>query len=96
MKQVIPLSKQSKKAQREHHKKQRGSWYGLSPVTRTVASGKAYNRNKMKRAVSQMTRDTALLYSYNNWFLTFRDVCVDSWVGVSEPAGIWLRFGGPG
>lgn len=64
MKQVIPLSKQSKKAQREYHKKQRGSWYGLSPVTRTVPSGKAYNRNKMKRAVSQMTRDTAFCLSY--------------------------------
>lgn len=63
MKQVIPLSKQSKKAQREYHKKQRGSWYGLSPVTRTVPSGKVYNRNKMKRAVSQMTCDTALLHS---------------------------------
>ena len=49
MKQVIPLSKQSKKAQREYHKKQRGSWYGLSPVTRTVPSGKVYNRNKMNK-----------------------------------------------
>ena len=49
MTQFIPLNKQSKKAQREHHAKQRGSWYGLSPVTRTCPNGKAYDRNKAKR-----------------------------------------------
>ena len=49
MKRVIPLNKQSKKAQRERHKKRRGSWYGLSPVTRTVPSGKVYDRKRVKR-----------------------------------------------
>ena len=49
MKTVIPLSKQSKRAQKEFHAKQRGSWNGLSPVTRVVPSGKAYNRNQVKR-----------------------------------------------
>lgn len=49
MTQFIPLNKQSKKAQKEHHAKQRGSWYGLSPVTRTCPSGKVYDRNKVKR-----------------------------------------------
>ena len=49
MTQFAPLHKQSKKAQKEHHAKQRGSWYGLSPVTRTCPNGKAYNRNKTKR-----------------------------------------------
>jgi rare lipoprotein A (peptidoglycan hydrolase) len=48
MKQLVPLSKQSKKAQKAYHAKQRGSWYGLSPVTRTVPSGKVYNRKQMK------------------------------------------------
>lgn len=47
MKQPVPLKKQSKKAQREHHAKQRGSWYGISPVTRTVPNGKAYDRNRV-------------------------------------------------
>ena len=51
----VPLKKQSKKAQREHHAKQRGSWYGLSPVTRTVPNGKAYNRNQAKRSVRDFT-----------------------------------------
>ena len=50
MAQLVPLNKRSKKAQREYHAKQRGSWYGLSPVTRTVPSGKIYDRTRAKRA----------------------------------------------
>lgn len=49
MKQFIPLNKQSKKAQKEYHAKQRGSWNGVSPVTRIVQSGKTYDRNQIKR-----------------------------------------------
>ena len=45
MKQTVALSKQSKRVQKEYHKKQRGSWYGLNPVTRTVPNKKAYDRN---------------------------------------------------
>lgn len=43
----VPLRKQSKKAQRAYHAGQRGSWNGLSPVTRTVPSGRVYDRNRM-------------------------------------------------
>ena len=50
MKQFVPLDKQSKKARKEYHAKQRGSWNGISPVTRTVPSGKVYERNRIKRA----------------------------------------------
>ena len=49
MVQLVPLNKRSKKAQRKYHAKQRGSWYGLSPITRTVPSGKKYDRNRVKR-----------------------------------------------
>ncbi len=49
MKQPIALRKQSKRAQREYHKKQRGSWYGVDPVTRTIPNGKAYHRARAKR-----------------------------------------------
>ncbi len=52
MRKVIPLEKMSKKKQKEYHAKQRGSWYGLSPVTRIVPSGKAYDRNRMKQAAT--------------------------------------------
>ena len=50
MAQMVPLNKRSKKAQKEYHAKQRGSWYGLNPITRTVSSGKVYDRNRVKRA----------------------------------------------
>ena len=50
MRKVIPLEKMSKKKQKEYHAKQRGSWYGLSPVTRIVPSGKTYDRNRVKQA----------------------------------------------
>ena len=46
---TIPLRKQSKKAQKAYHARQRGSWYGLSPVTRIAPNGKAYNRRQEKR-----------------------------------------------
>ena len=49
MKKMIPLNKQSKKAQRNYHAKQRGSWNGLSPVTRVVPSKKIYSRKKLKQ-----------------------------------------------
>ena len=50
MAQPVPLNKRSKKAQKEYHAKQRGSWYGLNPITRTVPSGKVYDRNRVERA----------------------------------------------
>lgn len=54
MAQMVPLNKRSKKAKKEYHIKQRGSWYGLNPVIRTVPSRKAYDRNRVKR----VARDT--------------------------------------
>lgn len=51
MEQMIPLKKQSKKAQKMYHDKQRGSWNGLCPVTRMTRNGKAYDRSRIKRAV---------------------------------------------
>lgn len=47
--QMTPLKKRSKKAQKEYHAKQRGSWYGLDPVTRIVTSRKVYDRVRVKR-----------------------------------------------
>lgn len=47
---MTPLKKQSKRAQKEYHSKKRGSWNGVSPVTRTVPSGKVYDRNRVKRS----------------------------------------------
>lgn len=58
MAQMVPLNKRSKKVQKKYHAKQRGSWYGLSPVTRTVPSGKVYDRNRVKRAARSALGET--------------------------------------
>ena len=44
----VSVEKRSKKAQKEHYAKRRGSWNGLNPVTRVPESPKAYNRAKEK------------------------------------------------
>ena len=49
MRPFVPLNKQSKKNQRAHHAARRGTWYGLSPVTRVTPDRKKYDRNRMKR-----------------------------------------------
>ena len=49
MNKYVSLDKRSKKAQREYHAKQRRTWGELNPVTRSVPSGKTYNRKKEKR-----------------------------------------------
>lgn len=44
-----PMAKRSKRAQRACYAAKRGSWNGLSPVTRVVQSKKTYDRNRVKR-----------------------------------------------
>ena len=46
MENMIPLRKQSKKAQRDFHSRQRGSWGTVKPVSRVEKSGKAYDRRR--------------------------------------------------
>jgi len=48
-KPFVPLSKQSKQSKKEFHAQKRGSWGGVSPVTRTPPNPKAYNRRKTGR-----------------------------------------------
>lgn len=57
MKQYITIDKQSKKAQKEYYAKQRGTWGVLNPVTRSVPSGKTYNRNKDKQERRRIGRE---------------------------------------
>lgn len=49
--QTVQFDKRSKKAQREYYAKQRTTWGELNPVTRSVPSGKAYNRKKEKQRI---------------------------------------------
>ena len=45
----VPIEKQSKKKQKEHHEKQRRDWGKLNPATRKVPNLKAYDRKKSKQ-----------------------------------------------
>lgn len=49
MKKMTPMSKMSKKAQKEFYAKRRLDWNGLSPVTRVVKSKKIYDRKRLKK-----------------------------------------------
>lgn len=72
MKKYVSLNKRSKKAQREYHAKQRRTWGELNPVTRSVPSGKVYNRKKEKQKIGREFKngfDADLLLCY---FLTLR------------------------
>ena len=42
----VPEEKLSKRRQRELHRKRRGSWGSISPVTRRTPNPKAYRRKK--------------------------------------------------
>lgn len=49
VKHYVTLDKRSKKAQKEYYSKQRRTWGMVNPVTKSVPSGKIYNRNKDKQ-----------------------------------------------
>ena len=53
---MIPLAKQSKKKQKQYHARQRGSWNGVSPVTRAEPDRKKYDRNREKQAARRAER----------------------------------------
>ena len=57
MNKYVSLDKRSKKAQREYHAKQRRTWGELNPVTRSVPSGKTYNRKKEKQRIGEEFRN---------------------------------------
>ena len=57
MKQLVPVRKQSKKAQRSFFAQKRGSWMGLNPVTRTVQSRKAYDETELSRQIAALPKN---------------------------------------
>ena len=48
MENFIPFEKLSKKEQRRLNNAKRGTWGGISPVTRRSDNPKAYNRKRMQ------------------------------------------------
>jgi len=49
MKKWTPVEKRTKKEKKAYYAKERGSWGAISPVSRTVPSMKAYDRNRQKK-----------------------------------------------
>lgn len=49
MEKFVPYEKLSKKEKKRMDAAKRGSWNGLSPVTRKSENPKAYNRNKARQ-----------------------------------------------
>ena len=62
MRKLTPLDKMSKKSRKAFHTQQRGSWNGLSPVTRIVPNKKAYIR-KLEAGVRIPSLDMLLKLS---------------------------------
>ena len=54
MKKYVSLDKRSKKAQKAYYSERRVTWGELNPVTKSVPSGKNYNR-KINRRCEELT-----------------------------------------
>ena len=66
MNKFVSLDKRSKKAQKEYYSRHRRTWGELNPVTKSVPSGKTYNRKKDKKRIGREFRDgfdAGLFYS---------------------------------
>ena len=57
MKKYVSIDKRSKKAQKEYYSKKRLTWREFNPVTRSVPSGKNYNREKDKQERRRIGRE---------------------------------------
>ena len=57
MKKFVSIDKRSKKAQKEYYSKKRLTWREFNPVTRSVPSGKTYNREKDKQERRRIGRE---------------------------------------
>ena len=49
MEKFIPYEKLSKKEKKRRDTMNRGTWYGINPVTRKPVNSKAYNRRKARK-----------------------------------------------
>lgn len=54
---MAPLGKQSKSEQRKFYASKRGSWNGVSPVTRIAQSRRVYDRNRIKQEDRRVSGD---------------------------------------
>ena len=58
MTQLILLDKRSKKARREYHAKQRGSWHGVNPITRQYRAGRFMTEQELNKRIAEILGST--------------------------------------
>ena len=58
MSRFVPLNKQTKKQKKKYYCSQRSTWGEISPVTRMVPSGKAYNRAKNRQNHHRLLKES--------------------------------------
>ena len=57
MEKFISLDKRSKKAQKAYYAERRITWGEINPITRSVPSGKSYNRKKDKQSMRRTGKE---------------------------------------
>ena len=69
MQKYVSLDKRSKKAQKEYYSKRRVTWGELNPVTRSVPSGKTYNRKKAKEEMRRINKESGSGFGFDSFLL---------------------------
>ena len=67
MKKWTPVEKRTKKEKKAYYAKERGSWGVISPVSRTVPSMKAYDRNRQKKRDRRDESSCDLFFYRSSW-----------------------------
>jgi len=75
MEKFVSIDKRSKKAQKEYYAKHRITWGELNPVTRSVPSGKNYNRKKDKQTMRRTCSEFRDGFGTGSFLLEMREVC---------------------
>ena len=71
MKKYVSLDKRSKKAQKEYFSEKRVTVGELNPVTRSVPSGKSYNRKKDKQEMRRADLRSGDGFEVSSFFVCF-------------------------
>ena len=69
MEKFVLLDKRSKKAQKAYYATRRISWGELNPVTRSVPSGKTYNRKKVKEEMRRINKKSGSGFGVDSFLL---------------------------
>ena len=72
MEKFVSLDKRSKKAQKAYYAERRITWGELNPVTRSVPSGKSYNRNKDKQALRRTGKEFRDGFGTGSFYIKIR------------------------